>query len=89
MAGSIATGQATIGTTAASLVAARTLRRRVYVRNTHASNVLYLGASAAVTTANGHAVPAGTTVEIDTDAAVFAIASAITTTVTYLETFDA
>jgi hypothetical protein len=85
MATNLTTGQATIGTTAASLVAARTLRRSVTVRNTHATNVLFLGKDSAVTTANGLAVPAGQAVDLDYDGQVFAIASAVSTTVSFAE----
>jgi hypothetical protein len=85
MATNLTTGQASIGASAASLVAARTNRRSVVVRNTHASQVLFLGKDSAVTTANGLAVPAGQATELTYDGQVFAIASGASTTVLFAE----
>jgi len=88
MASAFATAQASIGTSSALLVAGRTLRRQVVIRNTHASNTLYVGPTSGVTTANGHSIAAGGSLTLDTDAAIYAIASAVSTTVTVLETFE-
>jgi hypothetical protein len=58
----------------------------VTVRNTHASNQLFLGDSAAVTTANGYQLPPGQAVELPAhEGPVHAIASAASTTVAFLD----
>ena len=48
-----------VGATAVLVVAANSSRESVIVHNAHATQVLYLGDDANVTTANGLPVPAG------------------------------
>ena len=78
-------GNATIGTSAAVIVAASS-REYVIVKNNHATNILYLGFDSSVTTSNGMSVAAGSDRIIDGyDGAVYGIASAASTDVRYLE----
>lgn len=52
------TNQKTVGTDAAQLDATARTYQELEIRNTHASQVLYVGASG-VTASTGHAIPAG------------------------------
>jgi hypothetical protein len=80
------TNQATVGTSAVLLIPARSTRRVAIVRNSHASNLLYVGGSSGVTTANGLLVPAGQAVELPGhETEVWAIASAASTTVAWAD----
>lgn len=58
-------GTISVGTTAAVLVAGRTSRRSVIIKNTHASQVLYVGDDDQVTDTNGFPVAAGDTISFD------------------------
>lgn len=84
---SIATSRASVGAEAELLVAANASRGKVIIRNTHASQVLYIGEDADVATSTGFRVLAeGGVVELETTAAIYAIASGAATTVEVLET---
>lgn len=83
----IAAGQATAGSASGALVAARATRRRVTLYNGHATDVLYVGAGT-VSTANGLAVKAGTSVTLETVAAVNGIRGASADiTVSFIEEY--
>lgn len=83
---SLFTGQASVGTTQAQLLPPRSTRRVAVVRNTHATNGLFIGPDATVTTANGYAVPAGQAVELPGhEGPVHAVASAASTTVSWAD----
>ena len=93
MASTRVTGQAShaavsVGGTAVLLKAANTSRVSLTVQNLHATQLLYLGTSSAVTTANGIRVAAvgGTYVFDDYLGEVWAIASGAATDVRYWET---
>lgn len=57
-AASVAYGQFTVGATAARVVSGQSIGKGVRVRNTHATQVLYVG-DANVTAATGYPIPAG------------------------------
>lgn len=96
--GSINTGQASIGTSASLLVAARvgvggngsgvagTGRQSVNVTNL-GSATIYVGPTIGVTTGTGHAIPTTGSQVFNTAAALYAISGSASQTVTYLETF--
>ena len=80
------TNQATVGTSAVLLIPARSTRRVAIVRNSHASNLLYLGGSSAVTAANGLLVPAGQAVDLaGHEDDIYVIGSAAGTTVSWAD----
>ena len=86
--GQMAGGAVTIpDTPATQIVGGRSARDTVLIQNVHASNVLYIGPSNAVTTANGFKLLAGESIELSAVGAVFGIASAAGTDVRYLESF--
>jgi hypothetical protein len=82
----LATNQASIGGPAALLIPARSTRRVAIVRNGHATNLLYIGATSGVTTAKGYLIPPGQAVELPGhEGDVYAIASAAGTTVAWAD----
>jgi len=81
----IATNRITVMTTAVQIVAARTGRKRLTIRNTDAANDIYLGTSG-VTTTTGHLLPKGQEIVLFTEAAVYGIGTT-TTVVTFLEEY--
>jgi hypothetical protein len=80
-------GTASIGGTAALLLAARQRRESVIIQNNHATQTLHLGNDADVTTANGLKLAAGTSVTLETAGVIWAIGSGAGTTVNYWENF--
>lgn len=78
----IATGQVAVTTAATLVVAARTGRQKVTLSPT-SSTVYYVGATG-VTTASGVYVAAGSSVTLDTAAAVYAVGAAAVT-ISYIE----
>jgi hypothetical protein len=93
MASTRVTGQASYGTvsiggTAALLKAANTSRTSIVIQNVHATQLLYIGSDASVTTANGVRVAAvgGTLTLDDYTGPIYAIASGAATDVRYWET---
>jgi predicted transcriptional regulator len=81
-----AVSRATIGTEAESLVSANPRRSTVRIKNTHATNVLYVGFVDDVATTTGYAIAAvGGELELATTAAIYAIASGASTTVQVIE----
>lgn len=84
---SIAAGQGTISTTAASLVAARAARKTITIENTSAV-AFYVGPTG-VTATTGLLVPGvvGASVTVDSAAAFFAITASGSATASFLETF--
>ncbi len=88
--GSIATSQAPIGTTAASIVAARTgaigAGRIAATLYNAGSATVYIGGSD-VTTSTGMPLPAGASVTLDTTAAIYGIAASGTQTIGVTETY--
>jgi hypothetical protein len=88
--GALATSQASIGTAAAQIVAARagvagTGRIAVTLVNAGSATV-YFGASG-VTTTTGMPLPAGASATLDTQAAIYGIAASGTQTIGVMETF--
>lgn len=86
----IATGQVTVTTTAATLVAARDTRKRLVLVN-NSNQDAYIG-PATVTTSNGVRIPAGYSLTLRTTALVQAIIGAgltMTGAVEYIEEYDA
>jgi hypothetical protein len=84
----MASGQATAGAASGLLVAARTTRRSVSVRNLHATEFCYIGYGT-VSAANGFLLKAGESISIDCVGAVNGIrAGSENVTVCYLETYD-
>jgi hypothetical protein len=82
-----AASQVTVGTTATLLSAANPNRKFLSLTNTDASVSVFIGGSG-VTTANGHGIPANTTLTFQgaiTTAAVYGIVAASTEVVTVLE----
>ena len=87
---SIATGQLSVGTSAALLVAARagavgTGRMAVVITNTGTATI-YVGNSG-VTTSTGLAIPAGQSIRLLTGAAIYAVSGTASQTASYLEEF--
>jgi len=89
-AANIAASQATVGTSAALLVAARTGavgtgRVAVTVSN-NGSAIIYIGASG-VTTSTGKSIPPGNSFTLKTTAAIYAISGTAAQAVDYVETY--
>jgi hypothetical protein len=82
----MATGQQAITASAAQIVAARTTRRAVAIKNADAALILYVG-SASVTTANGQKVGAGETIVIPFTGAIYGIGSGSLTS-TFIDLYD-
>lgn len=76
-------GNASIGTSAAVVVAASSLRKGIIVQNAHASQDLYLGSDDDVTTSTGLKIAAGESILLPTTAVVYGIASGASTDVRY------
>jgi len=75
-----------IGTSAGVIKAANGDRKQITIENVHASNDLYIGGDASVTTANGIKIPAGGTFTTDAyTGAFYGIASGAATDVRYFE----
>jgi hypothetical protein len=85
--GSSSYGQNTVTTVAEVLVRHRRTRGAVLIQNLHASNDLYVGPDASVTSANGILIPAGVDKAIPTSGPVYAIASAADTDVRFWEIY--
>ena len=84
--GGLTNSTATIGATAGSIIAGRSGRRSVVVQNLHASNDLYIGDDANVTTSNGVKVAAGQSISFEEYIGpVYGIASGAGTDVRVLE----
>jgi hypothetical protein len=77
-------GTVSIGATAAVIKATQGSRTSILIQNVHASQVLYLGDDADVTTSNGIKVPAGAAVSFDDYVGpIYGIASGAGTDVRY------
>lgn len=85
--GTITTGQATLGASAAQIVPALSTRRSVAIRNHDAAITIYVGPSG-VTTGTGFIVRPNEAVTIRTTAAIFAVATSGTPVVSYLSEND-
>ena len=81
----IATGQATVGTTATLIAAARPERERI-VLTAVAATAFYVGGSG-VTTGTGVFVPAGASLPLETTAAIYGVVPAATLGVSFIEEF--
>lgn len=79
-------GQVALSTTAATLVAARTGRRRVTILNMDAAITIYIG-KATVTSGNGFPLIAGASIRLETSALIQGIAASGTPTVAYVEEY--
>lgn len=82
-----ANGQVTAGAASGQLVAARSTRRSVLIRNLDSSNSVYIGRGT-VTSSNGMLLKAGESVSIDTTAAINCIRATGDVVIAYLETYD-
>ena len=82
----IANGQAAPTSTAATLVAARDTRKTLTLTN-HGSVDVYIGV-ATVTTANGHKMPPGSSMDIDSTALIQGITASGTGAIHYVETYS-
>lgn len=78
------TDQVTVTSTATSIIAANTARKRITIRNNDVSNPVFIGV-AGVTAADGWYLPAGAAVTLNTNAAIFGITASGSVTVSYLE----
>ena len=74
-----------VGATAAALVAANPKRSQMFIKNTHATQILYVSAADDVATTDGFAIGAGETLPLHTTSALYAIASGATTTYAVIE----
>lgn len=83
-----AASQIATSTAAALALAARATRRKVYVKNIDGSIVIYVGHDNTVTSTTGFALAAGATVELETTAAIWAIAASGTPRLSFLEVYD-
>jgi hypothetical protein len=84
---SIATGQAVAGVVSGALVAARAGRHSLSIRNTHATDSIYIGPGT-VSAANGFLLKAGESIPVNTAAAINGIrAGSNDVTVCYLEEY--
>lgn len=82
-----ATGQKTVSTAAVQMVTASTKAKiGIRIKNTHASNILYVGFSSAVTSGNGYLVAAGDEVHVPVSNArlIWLIASASGTVASFM-----
>lgn len=85
----IATGQVTLTSSGPQIAAARETRKRILIRNHHATEIAYIGVSG-LSTANGFLLPAATSVELYTTAAVHGRrGGTVDVVVSYLEEYDA
>lgn len=84
----IATGQITVAVTATLIVAARTARKRLVIVNHGATAVYVGGAAVATTTGLLLAGVAGTTMTLETAAAVYGIVGSGTQAVSYVEEYS-
>jgi hypothetical protein len=86
-AATMANGQVTASTSAATLVASRATRRSVTIRNTDTSISVYIGI-AAVTAGNGMLLKPGESISIDFTGLIQVIAASGSPVVAYMETYD-
>lgn len=80
------TNQVAITGVVAQIAAANATRRAILIKNTHATNLLFVG-SAAVTVLNGHQVSPGESVVLPIVGAISGIGSG-SLTATYFEVYD-
>lgn len=83
----IATGQATLSTTASQVVASNSARHTTSIRNLDASISIYIGA-AGVTSSTGHLIKAGEAFTVVSTAAVYAVAASGTPAVSHFDEND-
>ena len=77
-----------VGATSAVIAARRAGRKSIIVYNNHATQILYIGSSSAVTTANGLPVAAGQSRVLDDyNGALYGIASGAATDVRFFEVY--
>jgi hypothetical protein len=69
------------------IVPVRTRREAVIIQNNHATQILYIGSDSAVDTTTGLKIAAGGSVTLETQGAVYGIASGATTTTNYFEIY--
>jgi hypothetical protein len=74
-----------VGATAVQLVDGTTLRKAVIIQNVHATQILFIGGDANVTTANGLRIGVNESVQIDRPDPVYGIASGAATDVRVFE----
>lgn len=77
------TGQFTVGTTAAKAVSAKTTGEGARVRNTHATNILYVGGSS-VDGTTGYAIPPGQSEDFPFTGDIYVVGSGAGTTGTWM-----
>ncbi len=85
-AATIVSGQVSVSTTGV-LVAARTGRRSVIVKNTDTATTIYIGPSG-VSSSTGMPLKAGESTSVNTSAVLHAVSASGTVTVAYVEEYD-
>jgi hypothetical protein len=80
-------GAVAVDATAEVVKAANSRRESIVVQNVHASQVLYLGSDASVTTSNGLKLLAGESIRLQTKSAIYGIGSGSATDTRYFEEF--
>ena len=83
---SIASGQASVGTSATSIAAARDTRKSIVVTNFGTADI-YVGPSG-VSTSSGHKVEVGGSISLATTAQVFGVSASAGQSVHYVEIYD-
>lgn len=77
-----------VGTSATLIKAGNSTRRSITIQNNHASQTLHIDGDESVTTASGLKIAAGASFTVeDYNGPIYGIASGITTTVNYFETY--
>lgn len=77
---SMLTGQFTVGTASAKAVSAKTTGEGARIRNTHATNILYVGPTTSVDATTGYPIPPGQAEDFPYAGDIYVIGSAAGTT---------
>jgi hypothetical protein len=81
-------GTVAVGATAGLILGGRSLRDSVTIQNVHATQILYIGNDASVTTSTGLKIAAGDKHSLETyNGPIYGIASGAATDTRYLEVF--
>ena len=85
----LAISQNALSTAAEKIISARSVGRRYIVKNLHASDVVYVGTSDAVSSSNGYQLKANESLTLDNhNGEVWAIAGSNTPSVGIVEQFE-
>jgi hypothetical protein len=80
-------GAVSVDATAEIIAAARPRRESIIIQNVHATQVLYVGNDANVTSSNGLKVIAGESVRLETKSAIWGVGSGAATDTRFFEEF--